>query len=295
MNMKKELSILLPVYNNVCVSLVQQLLEQTKEFKDLSFEIIVVDDGSDNAELMKRNAEIAKMEHCRYITLENNYGRAKVRNHLAMNAQYEWLMFLDSDIKLPNFFLRNYLQDTEEPVVVGGIRILGDQYLHESNLRCKYETAESSKHLIDYRLEYPYKSFATASFLIRKDIMLQYPFDERITRYGYEDVLFGKILSINKIPICHINNPIHMDQFDNNSDYLAKVEDGMHTLKKFCKELDGYSPILETVKKLSGMKLLWTVRLWHLLFGGAERRNLIGQSPNLTCFKLYKLGYYLSL
>lgn len=293
--MKKELSILLPVYNNVCVGLVQQLLEQTSEFRDIKFEIIVVDDGSDNAELMKRNAEIAKMKNCRYISLERNYGRAKARNYLAMNAQYEWLMFLDSDVKLPNFFLRNYLQDTEEPVVVGGIRILGDQYLRDSNLRCKYEAVESGKHLVDFRQDNPYNSFRSTSFLIRKDIMQKYPFDERITKYGYEDVLFGKTLCQNQIPICHINNPVHIDQFDNNGEYLAKIEQSLHILKQFRKELEGFSSILTTVKKLSDWKILWIVHLWHILFGNIERHNLIGKTPNIVCFKLYKLGYYIRI
>lgn len=292
--MKKELSILLPVYNNVCVGLVQQLLEQTKEFRNLQFEILVADDGSDDAQAIKRNQEIAQWENCKYITLEKNYGRSKVRNFLAKTAQYEWLMFLDSDVKLPNFFLREYLNDTEESVVYGGVRVLGDQFMRESNLKCRYESQEMASHLIEERQANPYKSFRTTGFLASKEVMTKCHFDERFVKYGYEDVLFGKTLCENRIPILHINNPVHIDQFDNNSDYLAKIEESLQTLKAFQHDLEGYSTILAKVNSLKRWHTTWIVKLWHALFKGAERHNLLGKSPNLTVLKLYKLGYFLA-
>ena len=293
--MKKEISILLPVYNNVCVSLVQQLLEQTTEFRDLQFEIIVADDGSDNAELIKRNSEIAAMDNCRYLALERNFGRAKVRNFLAQQAKYEWLLFLDSDVKLPAFFLRNYLQEMEGDIVYGGIKFLGSELLRSINLRCRYECMSMADNILDKRNENPYRSFSAANFLIKKEIMLQHPFDERFTGYGYEDVLFGKRLADSNIPICHINNPVHIDQFDNNPEYLAKIEESLKTLKRFKTELSGYSKILESVKTLKKAHLDWTIRIWHMLFKAIEKHNLTGKSPNLTLFKLYKLGYYVCL
>ena len=293
--MKKEISILLPVYNNVCVSLVQQLLEQTTEFRDLQFEIIVADDGSDNAELIKRNSEIATMDNCRYLALERNFGRAKVRNFLAQQAKYEWLLFLDSDVKLPAFFLRNYLQEMEGDIVYGGIKFLGSELLRSINLRCRYECMSMADNILDKRNENPYRSFSAANFLIKKEIMLQHPFDERFTGYGYEDVLFGKRLADSNIPICHINNPVHIDQFDNNPEYLAKIEESLKTLKRFKTELSGYSKILESVKTLKKAHLDWTIRIWHMLFKAIEKHNLTGKSPNLTLFKLYKLGYYVCL
>ena len=125
--------------------------------------------------------------------------------------------------------------------------------------------------------------------------MLQHPFDERFTGYGYEDVLFGKRLADSNIPICHINNPVHIDQFDNNPEYLAKIEESLKTLKRFKTELSGYSKILESVKTLKKAHLDWTIKIWHMLFKAIEKHNLTGKSPNLTLFKLYKLGYYVSL
>ena len=293
--MKKEISILLPVYNNVCVSLVQQLLEQTAEFRDLQFEIIVADDGSDDAELMKRNSEIATMDNCRYLMLGHNYGRARIRNFMAQQAQYEWLLFLDSDVKLPAFFLRNYLQAGEGNIVYGGIKFLGNELLRSINLRCRYECMSMADNILDKRNENPYQSFSAANFMIKRETMLRHPFDERFTGYGYEDVLLGKHLAESKIPILHISNPVHIDQFNNNPEYLAKIEESLKTLKRFQTDLAGYSKILESVRTLRKLHLVWMVRVWHMLFKAIEKHNLTGKSPNLTLFKLYKLGYFVSL
>lgn len=292
--MKQELSVLLPVYNNVCVGLVLQLLEQTKEFRNLEFEILVADDGSDDAQSIKRNQEIAEWENCKYIQFERNYGRAKTRNYLADTARYKWLLFLDSDVKLPNFFLREYLQDTEEEVIYGGVRVLGDQFMHENNLKCRYESQEMANHLLEERVANPYKSFRTTGFLASKEVMTKCRFDERFVKYGYEDVLFGKRLCENGIAILHINNPVHIDQFDNNGEYLAKIEESLQTLKAFQHDLEGYSALLAKVSSLKRWHMTWLVKLWHALFKGAERHNLLGKSPNLTIFKMYKLGYFLA-
>ena len=46
------------------------------------------------------------------------------------------------------------------------------------------------------------------------------------------------------------------------------------------------------IGRLRSMHVLWLVRLFHRLFSGAELRNLRGNKPSLTVFKLYKLGFF---
>ena len=45
--MKKELSILIPTKDYVCTRLIKELVKQAMAIQDLSFEVIVADDGSD--------------------------------------------------------------------------------------------------------------------------------------------------------------------------------------------------------------------------------------------------------
>ena len=55
----KNLSILIPTYNDACAKLVDTLRQQA-EALDISYEIIVADDGSTNAEVVRSNRQIKR-------------------------------------------------------------------------------------------------------------------------------------------------------------------------------------------------------------------------------------------
>ena len=292
--MTRGISILLPVYNNVCSQLVKNLHEQAESILGLEYEIVIVDDGSTDEQCTKENATLADMENCRYIVLKENMGRARVRNYLASQARYPWMIFLDSDVLLPDMFLSKYLDRMDESVgvICGGTDIIEDVSLAKHNLRCKYESSALKKHSAKQRNIHPYHSFATANFAINKKVMEHCHFDERFVEYGYEDVLFGKALAEHSVPIEHIDNPVILHTFDNNDVYLKKVETAMRTLHTFRDDLCGYSPILA---KAQNSVCVCLMRLWHTVFGRAERKNLIGTCPYLPFLNLYKFGYYLNL
>jgi hypothetical protein len=125
--------------------------------------------------------------------------------------------------------------------------------------------------------------------------MLKYPFDERFRHYGYEDVLLGKILRQHRIRIEHIDNPLGFCTFETNAGFVAKTEEGLQTLYRFRDDLRGYSRLLTFVSGIHIPLILSLIHLWHRMFGKAERRNLCGSRPSLFVFKLYRLGYYLTL
>ena len=120
-------------------------------------------------------------------------------------------------------------------------------------------------------------------------------FDERFTRSGYEDVLFGKMLKQQRIPVTHIDNPVMMTKFEANPDYVTKIERSMRTLHTFRHELRGYSRILTFDSGIHISAVRWIIRLWHRAFVAMERRNLCGSRPTLKLFALYRLGYYLTI
>ena len=91
------LSILIPTCNDSCIGLVQALQAQAETLGG-SYEIVVADDGSTDEMVLAGNAPIASLPHCRYIRREQNTGRAAIRNFLAKEAQYEHLLFIDSDM-----------------------------------------------------------------------------------------------------------------------------------------------------------------------------------------------------
>ena len=286
------LSILLPVYNCSCVALVTELQRQCVEC-GTEFEIIVADDGSSVASYIEHNLRIERLDGVRYITRKQNVGRSAIRNFLISQAQGEWLLFIDGDLTLDNsHFIRRYLQ-AKSNVVVGGIRIGGDPNRWKNNLRYHYEKAYEQKNTPQDRQCHATKHFRTTNFLAHKDIMMKHSFDENFVQYGYEDVLFGKSLAMDHVAITHIDNPITLDFFESNSEFLDKTEQSLRTLYTFRNQLKGYSQLLETAEKIKKLHLQKLVNAAYFLVGQRIKKHLQGNNPSIFLFNVYKLMYYI--
>ena len=286
-----ELSILIPTYNDACFTLVRDLHHQA-ELADITYEIIVGDDGSTSAEILAENRHINQLPHCRLWERGQNCGRAIIRNELANEAQYEWLLFIDCDIEIPSTnFITKYLLCDQVDITNGGVRVEGDRATHRYNLRYLYEKKAEGHHTPDKRQKVGFQQFRSTNFLIRRSCMLAHPFDSRFRHYGYEDVLFGKELEQNHIEIMHIDNPVCFVRLENNDIFLSKTEEALRTLHTFRNDLKGYSRLIEYA---NGPHAFF-IRLWHSLFGELEKRILISKHPLLWIYSLYRLGYYTSL
>lgn len=292
---EKQLSILIPVYNHVCVELVNRLHQQAVTL-GIDFEIVVADDGSTDTTCIEANRAISDLSNCRFIECPQNVGRAAIRNFLAQQSRFAYLLYIDSDMTLisPDFISR-YMACLPATVVDGGVAIIAKTDEQKQLLRYRYEKSEEPHHTAHERQKTPYQHLHTANLLISRELMLSYPFDERLRNYGYEDVLLGKKLRQNRIPITHIDNPMGFCTFEQNADFVAKTEEGLRTLYQFRGDLRGYSRLLTLVSGVHIPAIWGLMRLWHRMFGATERRNLCGSRPYLLVFKLYRLGYYLSL
>lgn len=292
---KYQLSILIPVYNHVCKGLVENLHLQA-ETEGLLYEIIVADDGSTDIAVKEKNSRISTIKNCRYISRDVNVGRAAIRNFLAEQSRFKNLLFLDCDIELPDsHFLKRYIDADIKAVLYGGVCTEGTHSLGKHNIRYIYEHSSEPHHTALERSKQPYKSFRTTNFIISRNIMLAHPFDERFKHYGYEDVFFGKELKHNNITIMHIDNPVSIRDFEPNDVFISKTEEALRTLYCFRNELADYSKMLESIRRMEKFIPMEFFRMWHRVFGKLGLKNLKGNSPRLTIFNMYRLGYYLSL
>lgn len=293
--MKQELSVLIPVFNHDCTTLASALSRQLAQLtvRGVRCELVVADDGSTDASALAANGRIALLPLCRYIAGRVNVGRAAIRNFLASQAHYRWLLFIDCDMTLADdSLLERYLADEGHDVVYGGY-VVGQG--NDACLRYAYERANAYEHTAERRTQRPYQHFHTANFMVSREVMLAHPFDESFRNYGYEDVLFGKQLRQAAITIAHVDNPVVFGSFEDNAHFVAKTEEGLRTLHDKRHLLRGYSRLLTVVEGIHLAPVRWLVRLWHWLFGSWERRWLCSSHPSLRVFKIYKIGYYLSL
>ena len=291
--MKQELSILIPAYNGDCRQQVAALSRQAETFAGLRYEIIVADDGSTNRSCIDLCREVELLPNCRFIDRGVNSGRAAIRNFLARESRYEWLLFMDCDMAIvSDSFLQQYL-DADIPDVAYGGYVVGTG--ERSCLRYIYERQCEPMHRAEERRKRPYLHFHTSNFMVRREVMLAYPFDERFRHYGYEDVLWGKQLRQAGIRIVHLENPAGFFTYEDNAHFVSKTEEGLRTLYHFRTDLRGYSQLLTFTDGIHLALVRQTLRLLHRIFGPLLRRNLCGSRPSLRLFKLYKLGYYLNL
>ena len=85
------LSILIPVYNYDIFPLVKMLNEEAIRL-EVIFEILCLDDASDDMEIQICNKAVQKFNNCIFEILAENIGRSEIRNKLAEKAHFENLI-----------------------------------------------------------------------------------------------------------------------------------------------------------------------------------------------------------
>ncbi len=294
--MIRALSILIPTYNKDCVVLVRNLQVQAEVLPNFKYEILVADDGSTDLATIKANRTINALEHCRYIERKQNAGRSIIRNFLAKEAQYEWLLFIDSNMNVINAqYLRNYQMAKDNDVIYGGYQVKRNQDSLKHNLRYIFECKGTQNSNYKERQANPYGDFHTSNFVIKRSVMLKYPLDERFKYYGYEDVLFGKTLKENNIHIEHVDNPLGYDNFIGNLMFVNKTEESLRTLYQFRNELQGYVKVLDLANRLKEWHLYSVCHKLYPLHSLSLKAKLTCNKPSIFLFNIYKLLYYIHL
>ena len=223
------LSVLIPTYNYNAFFLVDKIHQQLI-LAQIAFEIICFDDGS-KSKLNAENEKINSLENARFKVLENNIGRSAIRNLLAKEATYKWLLFLDADV-LPtnNQFIKNYIAcfNTSKTVFCGGLLY---QHKKENLDLLRYKYGKKHEEIsIEKRLEKPSKYFFTSNFLIQKDVFKTIVFEEKLKKYGREDLLFSLKLIQEGYKIAHLENEVYHLGIDDNKVFVAKTKKAMENL-----------------------------------------------------------------
>lgn len=291
------ISVLIPTYNYVCYNLVWELQRQLSASNE-KYEIIVAEDGSDNQETIRENDKVTMLPGCVHLVRKENIGRAHIINYLVREAKGEWCVIMDSDAEVVS---DDYISKYTKCMADGADVFVGDLVNPDSlpqadaTLRYKYEKAAERFRTAEFRNRHPFERFCTFNFMARRDTLLEVPFDERCTEYGYEDTLMGLELKRHGKRVSHIDNPLRHLGFDANAVFLRKTETALHTLKKIEGSLLPYTGLGKLVRRIRTVHLTALVNGIYRLSRPLLRRNLLGNSPNLTLFSFYKLGYFLSL
>lgn len=291
------LSILIPIYNFDVTNFVADLSQQATTC-GIDFEILCFDDGS-TGKFKLKNQTLSNISNVIYTELPQNVGRSKIRNLLAKEAKFEYLLFLDCDSKTNSLqFIANYLKHAKPNTVVYGGRNYDAKPPKEKDFffRWWYGVNRETISVIE-RERNPYHSFMTNNFLIPKTLFLSIKLDEELVGYGHEDTLFGIELRKRNINIYHINNPLCHIGLESVEEFLQKSKEGIKNLH----QLINSGKIDKTVKLYRFYNLAKKVGLEiKILSYYNKNKNKLEEKfkkekPNLKWFDLYKLGYLISL
>ena len=148
---------------------------------------------------------------------------------------------------------------------------------------------------LERRIRFPYKHSLMSNFLVQKEIIEKFPFDDLLFQYGYEDIVLIQELEKNNIAITQIENGAFHLQLENSAVFLEKTKHSLENLKLLLDKKifsDDNTSLVRTYQQISKLGLR---NLFAFVFNQSEgflTKNLLSQNPSLTLFLLYKLGYF---
>lgn len=288
-----SLSVLIPVYNYDCQTLLERLVA---ERSTLPFEVeVLLGNDSSSEEFTSKYKQWEKEGYCTLVSSDTNLGAGRMRNLLASKAQGDQLLFIDSDTipESPHFLSYYYESCSASRVVCGGFVYSHQPPTPERMLRYLYGLQVEERSL-QARINDPYRSFISMCFMIPREVFAQEGFDDRLGM-GYEDALFGYRLRQRGVDIWHIDNPVEHQLKENSLEFL-------HTTERYIENLYAHRELFEDSIRL--LNLYRTLEKWHLA-GALSRmaprllphlaRQLTSSKPRLHLFSLYKILFILSL
>ena len=291
------LSVCIPVFNYDVRELTTELFRQMP----VESEILIIDDCSHDS--FKEQYKEIQNEKITVVLLNENIGRARIRNLFLKYARHENLLFLDCDSQIiqPRF-LKNYFDCIQKTytVVCGGRNYPQKIKNRAYALHWKYGIVRESKSAATRSLQ-PNRSFMTNNFMIRKEIFKKNNFNNKLYNYGHEDTLLGFELLKAGIRIEHINNPVLHGKLETNKEFLAKTIIGIQNLVFILNELNQNQEFINNVSllnfffRLKKRGINKTLPFVAIFFGPFISMLLRSGFVNLRLFDLYKLFVFARL
>lgn len=209
-----KISVIIPLYNKVksIHRTIDSVLKQTYN----NIEIIVVDDGStDGSDKIIRNIHDKRV---RYIS-KSNGGVSSARNYGVLKAKGDYIIFLDAD----DYFLPNAIEILSNTIKQYSVDCAcANFYIQKNEILTPYIKRQSG-YIKEPFKEWFFQSFCprTGAAILKKNLLLDFPFPENIHRYEDACSLFDIMRS-------HI--------FYYTSELVMTYTDDNKGLSNFCKD-----------------------------------------------------------
>lgn len=197
------LSVVIPTYNRsrILKDCLTALLNQDLPQKD--YEIIVVDDGSqdDTPKVLKRFTE--RYKNIRSIR-QKNQKQGIARNNGVKKAKGNIVVFIGDNIMVRKDFLtqhlRQHLRHPEENKAVLGLTLWHPRLTltpfmkwltNGSTVLGRFGGHQFAYEKLEGKKEADYNFFYTSNISLKRSLLEKFPFDTDFSEYGWEDIELG--------------------------------------------------------------------------------------------------------
>lgn len=189
-------SIIIPCFNSSLI--ISKALESLLIQSFKSFEVIIVDDGSDDfSSLSRKVSEYQLSLNIKLIALPMNYGAPRARNVGITEAKGDFIAFLDSD----DIWHESKLSIQLDAMMSSGASISAHEYIDDIRISGGFcDLSNDIKHnIVNLQRFYLGNPFATPTVMVRREGFI--PFDERFRvvddyRCWIENVKSGQAIYI---------------------------------------------------------------------------------------------------
>jgi len=280
------ISVIIPTYNGA--KKIPMLLNALTRQSEKNFEVVIVIDGSTDETLDILSAYSNKFNLFK-ICEQPNGGRSKAKNHGAINALGEILIFYDDDMEPYPFSIEKHAQfhSHYDGLLSGNpVEVIDEHKTDIQNYKA-YLTQEWTRKYQDglNRLSEQNLFFPAANCSIRKDLFLSFNgFDERLTDAEDFDLAMRALQSGTLIYFDKSNVAIHNDPITCRS-YIRRTRQYQlaHT------KLAEFHPERTKIEKSNGLFNNWVYLFFSFgLFSFLiDRFNIFKALPRKIRYRLY--------
>jgi len=292
---RPAVSVLIPFLRDDPSDLLQ-LLDEEAGAVGRSVEIVLLDDGTGDADLTARiRARLDAMSlPARLVSLPVNQGRSKGRNRLAKAARGGSLLFLDSDMRPDHrrflWTWADLVARADPAVAFGGFSLL--QAPTDARFSVHRSMATRSE-CVPYleRAKTPEKYVYTSNLLVRRDVFESEGFDAAFTGWGWEDVEWAMRVS-RRHPVIHVDNPATHMGLDTVEALAGKYE---QSAPNFARVIAKHPDIVSTYPSFKAARLLKRIPALKLARPWLKRAAVSGWLPVATrafSLRLYRAALY---
>ncbi|MBK8199178.1 MAG: glycosyltransferase family 2 protein [Acidobacteria bacterium] len=255
------LAICIPAYRDNASDLIRALSALPEASRCA---LLLYDDGSGDPELAREHTDALAVYPgpTRHEVAAENRGRSFARNWLVANAQSDWILLIDADMRPDQQdFLEAYiaaLRSAGGPALIaGGFSV--DQANPAPDRRLHYAQSRKSD-CVDaaVRQSDPGRYVFSSNVLVHRAIFDSVAFDESFSGWGWEDVEWGLRVA-DAFPVIHIDNTATHMGLETDARLLEKFGNSGANFARLVQrhpDAGARMPLLRAAQRVKGIPLL---------------------------------------